>query len=91
MIRIPTPVQTIARKPKVKLHAKKKNYCVNPPESLGVKFNRLNIYLSDNDAFEVDAHFDTTNIETAYRRFVDFFLQAAAGTPFVAIAYSQNK
>ena len=69
----------------------KKAYFVNPPESLSVKFNRLNIYLRDNGAFDVDAHFDTTNIEKAYRRFVDFFLQAAAGTPFVAISYSQNK
>lgn len=61
--------------------AGKKAYLVNPPESLGVKFNRLNIYLRDNGAFEVDAHFDTTHIETAYRRFVDFFLQAAADIP----------
>lgn len=61
--------------------ASKKAYLVNPPESLGVKFNCLNVYLGDNGAFEVDAHFDTTNIETAYRRFVDFFLQAAADIP----------
>lgn len=61
--------------------ASKKTYIVNPPDSLGVKFNRLNVYLGDNGAFEVDAHFDTTNIETAYRRFVDFFLQAAADIP----------
>lgn len=61
--------------------ASKKAYLVNPPESLGVKFNRLNVYLSDNGTFEVDAHFDTTHIETAYRRFVEIFLQAAADIP----------
>ena len=58
-----------------------KAYIVNPPDSLGVKFNRLNVYLGNNGAFEVDAHFDTTNIETAYRRFVDIFLQAASDIP----------
>ena len=41
--------------------AGKRAYLVNPPESLGVKFNRLNIYLRDNGAFDVDAHFDTVN------------------------------
>lgn len=61
--------------------AGKKAYLVNPPDSLGMKSNRLNVYLGDNGAFEVDAHFDTTNIETAYRRFVDFFLQAANDIP----------
>ena len=61
--------------------AGKRAYIVNPPESLGVKFNRLNIYFRDNGAFDVDAHFDTTNIEKAYRRFVDSFLQAAADLP----------
>lgn len=61
--------------------AGKKAYIVNPPESLDVKFNCLNIYLRDNGAFDVDAHFDTTSIETAYRRFVDIFLQAAADIP----------
>ena len=80
MTRIPTLTQTIPRPPRVNPTAKKA-YLVNPPESLGVKFNRLNIYLRDNGAFEVDAHFDTTHIETAYRRFVDFFLQAAADIP----------
>ena len=40
--------------------AGKKAYLVNPPNSLGVKFNCLNIYLHDNGSFEVDAHFDTT-------------------------------
>lgn len=58
-----------------------KAYLVNPPDSLGVKFNRLNVYLGDNGAFDVDAHFDTTNIETAYRRFIDFFIQAADDIP----------
>lgn len=67
--------------PAVSKNASKKAYLVNPPESLGVKFNRLNVYLGDNGAFEVDAHFDTTHIETAYRRFVDIFLQAAADIP----------
>ena len=67
--------------PAVSKNASKKAYLVNPPESLGVKFNRLNVYLGDNGAFEVDAHFDTTNIEKAYRRFVDFFLQAADDIP----------
>lgn len=80
MTRIPTLTQTIPRPPRVNPTAKKA-YLVNPPESLGVKFNRLNIYLRDNGAFEVDAHFDTTHIETAYRRFVDFFLQAANDIP----------
>ena len=61
--------------------AGKRAYIVNPPDSLGVKFNRLNVYLGDNGAFEVDAHFDTTNIENAYRRFLDIFLQAAADIP----------
>lgn len=39
------------------------------------------VYLDDNGAFEVDAHFDTTNIATDYRRFVDIFLQAATDIP----------
>lgn len=68
-------------KPAASNTAGKKAYLVNPPESLGVKFNRLNVYLSDNGTFEVDAHFDTTHIETAYRRFVEIFLQAAADIP----------
>ena len=68
-------------KPAASNTAGKKAYLVNPPESLGMKFNRLNIYLRDNGAFDVDAYFDTTNIEKAYRRFVDLFLQAASDIP----------
>ena len=62
-------------------YAGKKAYLVNPSESLVMKFNRLNIYLRDNGTFNVDAHFDTTDIEKAYRRFVDIFLQAASDFP----------
>ena len=38
--------------------AGKRAYIVNPPESLSVKFNRLNIYLRDNGSFDVDALHD---------------------------------
>lgn len=36
-----------------------------------MKFNRLNVYLGNDGAFEVDAYFDTTNIDKAYRCCVD--------------------